>query len=44
MSQVQEPVFIQAFVAQPPVERLDVGILVWLARLDQRVKWGQTTF
>ena len=35
MRQVQEPVLIQAFVTQPPVERFDIGILVRLARLDQ---------
>lgn len=35
MRQVQEPVLIQTFIAQPPVERLDVGILVRCTRLNQ---------
>jgi hypothetical protein len=28
-------VLVQAFIAQPPVEGFDVGVLVGLARLDQ---------
>jgi len=35
MRQVQEPVFIQALVTQPSVERLDVGILVRFAWFNQ---------
>ena len=35
MRQVQEPVLIQTFIAQPPVERFDAGILVRLARFNQ---------
>ena len=34
MSQSGEPVLVQTLVPKPSVERLDVGILVWLARLD----------
>ncbi len=33
MREMEEPMLIQAFISQPPVERLDVGILVWLAGL-----------
>ena len=35
MRQVQESVPIQTFIAQPPVERLDVGILIRFTRLNQ---------
>ena len=35
MRQIQEPVLIQAFIAQASVERLDIGILVRLAGFDQ---------
>lgn len=31
----QEPVGVQAFVAQPAIEALDIGVLVGLAGLDQ---------
>ncbi len=30
--QTQEPVRIQAFLAQPPVERFRVGVVRWLSR------------
>ena len=35
VGQRQEPVRVQALVAQAAVEALDVGVLVGLARLDQ---------
>lgn len=35
MQQRWEPVFFEAFVAQPAVERFDLGVLVWFARLDE---------
>lgn len=35
MSEAGETVLVQAFIAQPPIERLDVRVLVRLARFDQ---------
>ncbi|MCS3872070.1 hypothetical protein HNO92_000354 [Chromobacterium alkanivorans] len=35
MTQAGEPVFVQAFIPEPPVERFDVGALIGLARLDE---------
>ena len=35
MPQVEEPVLVQTFVPEATVERLDVCVLIWLARLDQ---------
>ena len=35
MAQIEEPMFVQAFVAEAAVERLDVGVLIRLAWLDQ---------
>lgn len=35
LEQCREPMLVQTFIAQPPVEGLNVGILVRLARLDQ---------
>ena len=35
MLQGDEAVFVQAFIAQPSIERFDVGILIGFARLDQ---------
>ena len=35
VQQAGEPVLVEAFVAQPTVERFDVGVLVGLAGLDQ---------
>lgn len=32
---VREPVLIEALIAHPAVEALNVGVLVWLARFDQ---------
>lgn len=32
---VDEPVLVQAFIAQPTVEALDVGVLHGLARTDE---------
>ena len=29
-----KPVLVQTFVAQASVERFDIGILIWFARLD----------
>ena len=37
MSQTAEPVLVQAFVAEASIERLDVGVLIWLAGLNE--KW-----
>lgn len=35
MVEAGEPVLVQPLVAQPSIERFDVGVLVGLARLDQ---------
>ena len=35
MRQAREPVLVQALVAEPAIERFDVGVLRRLARLDQ---------
>lgn len=35
VQQVGEPVFVEALIPQAAVERLDIGILVGLARFDQ---------
>src|SRR5712664_2752527 len=35
LSQAEEPVLVETLVAEPAVEALDVGILVWLAGLDE---------
>src|ERR1700687_2331904 len=35
LSQAEEPGLIETLVAEPAVEALDVGILVWLAGLDE---------
>ena len=37
LAETDEPVVVQALVAQPPVEALDVGVLGRLARIDQQV-------
>jgi hypothetical protein len=34
IGQAVEDLFVQAFVAQAAVERLDVAVLLWLARVD----------
>jgi hypothetical protein len=34
VEEVPEPAYVQALVAQPAVEALDIGILDWLAGLD----------
>ena len=39
MRQIQEPVLVEAFIAQPAVERFDVGVLVRLARFDQAQRY-----
>jgi len=36
ITEAREPVRIQPFVAQSPVEAFDVGILYWLTRLNKR--------
>ena len=36
VGQGRKPVLVQAFVAEAPVEGLDVGVLVRLARIDER--------
>jgi len=35
LSQAEKPVLVETLVAEPAVEALDVGILVWLAELDE---------
>ena len=35
MRQAREPVLVQAFVAKPAIEGLDVGVLIRLAGFDQ---------
>lgn len=35
VQQVGEPVFVETLVPQPPVEGLDIGVLVGLPGLDQ---------
>ncbi|KGE51428.1 hypothetical protein GW15_0214710 [Xanthomonas axonopodis pv. vasculorum] len=35
MQQCRKPVFVEAFIAQAAVKRFDIGVLIWLARLDQ---------
>ena len=35
VSQAEEPVLVQALVAEPAIETLDVGILIRLARVDE---------
>ncbi len=42
LKQASEPMFVEAFVAQPAVEILDVSILIRLARLDEAQ--GDTAF
>ena len=34
MPEIQEPMFVQAFVPQSAIERFDVGVLVRLAGLE----------
>ena len=36
MGQVNEPVLIQAFVAEATIERFDVGVLIGFSRLNQK--------
>jgi hypothetical protein len=36
MRETREPVFIEAFVTETTIERLDISILVWFARLDKK--------
>ena len=40
LAETGEPVVVQALVAQPPVEALDVGVLGRLARIDQQVPYA----
>ena len=35
MGQTREPVLVETLVAEPAVERFDIGVLMRLARLDQ---------
>jgi hypothetical protein len=35
VSQAEEPVLVQALVAEPAIETLDVGILIRLARMPR---------
>ena len=35
MGQTREPVLVETLVAEPAVERFDIGVLIRLARLDQ---------
>ena len=35
MENAGEPMLVQAFVTQAAIERFDVGVLIWLARVDQ---------
>ena len=34
-AQTREPVLVETLVAEPAVERFDIGVLIRLARLDQ---------
>jgi len=42
MRQADEPVFVQALIAQSAVKRFDIGVLVGLARLDQEQPYTTT--
>ena len=33
--EIEEPVLVEAFIAEPPVEGFDKGVLGWLAGLDE---------
>ena len=33
--EIEEPVLVEAFIPEPPVEAFDEGVLCWLARLDE---------
>ena len=35
MRQIQEPMLVQAFIAQTPIEGLEIGVVVGLTGLDE---------